>query len=118
MKLISHRGNLEGKINDLENKPDYILDALNKGFEVEVDIWYHKKKLYLGHDEPLYKTDLLFLGDNRLWCHAKNREALEHLLQYEVRTFWHQEDDYTITSDKIIWQFPTKNQKVNKIYKN
>ena len=32
--LISHRGNLNGKNVDFENHPDYIMAAINKGFDV------------------------------------------------------------------------------------
>ena len=38
MILISHRGNLEGKNPEKENSPIYVLQALSKGFDVEVDI--------------------------------------------------------------------------------
>ena len=40
MIFISHRGNLNGKKKKLENKPVYIKDAIKKGFNVEVDVWY------------------------------------------------------------------------------
>ena len=39
MILISHRGNITGIEKDSENKPDYIFNALNKGFNVEIDIF-------------------------------------------------------------------------------
>jgi len=111
MILISHRGNINGKEISNENNPNYIKNALNEGYNVEVDVWIKNNKIYLGHDEPQYKTDLFFLGDKRLWCHAKNYEALSYMLKFDVRCFWHQEDTFTITSDKQIWQYPD-----NKIY--
>ena len=37
MKFISHRGNLNGPIEEYENHPEYILEALKKGFNVEID---------------------------------------------------------------------------------
>ena len=40
MKLISHRGNLSGPIPESENNPSYITNAINKGFDVEVDFWF------------------------------------------------------------------------------
>ena len=52
MLLISHRGNISGIDKQSENKPDYILNALNIGYDVEIDIWHYKNELYLGHDEP------------------------------------------------------------------
>ena len=38
MILISHRGNVNGRFEDWENKPEYINDALNLGYDVEVDV--------------------------------------------------------------------------------
>ena len=38
MRLISHRGNIEKKINKKENDPDYLLNALDNGFDVEIDL--------------------------------------------------------------------------------
>ena len=52
VKLISHRGNMKGKNPDRENHPDYIMEALNKGYHVEVDVHYKDGDLYLGHNEP------------------------------------------------------------------
>ena len=50
MRLISHRGNINGRIRELENLPDYIDAAINLGYDVEVDLWLEGEKFYLGHD--------------------------------------------------------------------
>lgn len=105
MKLISHRGNLDGKDPYKENSINYINNALNKGFDVEIDIWYNNG-FWLGHDEPIHKTDRAFLENSRLWCHAKNLAALLELSKINTRYFWHENDKYTITSDNIIWAYP------------
>ena len=108
MLLISHRGNLFGKKPELENSPNYIRNALNTGFDVEIDIWFKNGDLFLGHDEPQYQTDLSFLRDNRLWCHAKNIEALHLMVENRIHCFWHQEDDVTLTSKGFLWTYPGK----------
>ena len=110
MILISHRGNLEGKKKDLENSPEYIQAALEAGFEVEIDVWYVDKKWYLGHDEPNYEIDITFLMNDKLWCHAKNIESLYELFLYDknIHYFWHQDDDFTLTSKGYIWTYPGK----------
>ena len=38
--------------------------------------------------------------------HAKNIEALEHMLNVGVHCFWHESDHYTITSNGFIWTYP------------
>ena len=106
MILISHRGNLEGKQPEQENNPLYIYNALNKGYEVEIDVWYKDNEFYLGHDEPTYHINLNWLRDKKLWCHAKNIEALNVMLDNDIHCFWHQEDDVTLTSCGFIWTYP------------
>ena len=114
MILISHRGNITGIEKDSENKPDYIFNALNKGFNVEIDIWKHKDDLYLGHDEPnTLLPDKLLENKNNLWFHAKNLDCLIKLHQLNVHYFWHQNDDVTITNKGFWWTYPGK-----KLYKN
>ena len=64
IKLISHRGNINGCNPKLENTPDYIKDAIHLGYDVEIDIWYSNNTLWLGHDNPEYQIDLHFLLEN------------------------------------------------------
>ena len=108
MILISHRGNLEGKKENLENHPDYIEEAKKKGFDVEIDVWFIKNNFFLGHDEPQFKVDSKFLEDHKLWCHSKNSDALRELSKLNCHYFWHNTDDYTITSKGFIWIYPGK----------
>ena len=108
MILISHRGNLNGKKVDEENSPKYIIKALEEGFDVEIDVWYINNNFFLGHDGPEYKVEIKFLENKKLWCHAKNLDALLHLSKINSIYFWHQEDDYTLTSNGYIWTYPGK----------
>ena len=82
MKLIAHRGNINGPNKEKENHPDHINDALKIGYDVEIDIWHVNCKWYLGHDEPKYEvTDYSFLQKDGLWIHAKNGDAFYKLIQ-------------------------------------
>ena len=108
MILISHRGNLRGKIPEYENDPTYIEKALNEGYEVEIDVWYKDGELYLGHDEPTYQINFNYLRNKKFWCHAKNIDALNRMLKEDVHCFWHQEDDVTLTSCGFMWTYPGK----------
>jgi len=104
MKLISHRGNVNG-INSLnENSQEYINGALEQGFDVEIDVWLIDNQWKLGHDTPQYDTTIAFLQKPSLWCHAKNKEALFELQKYnDINSFWHDKDLYTLTSKGYIW---------------
>ena len=105
-KIISHRGNLTGPNPKMENNPDYIMVALSKNYEVEIDVWFSDKGLYLGHDQPSFVIPPSFLKQEGLWCHAKNLEALEYLLENNMHCFWHNEDKVTLTSWGIPWCYP------------
>ena len=108
MILISHRGNISGPNQSLENDPDYILTALKGGFDVEIDFWCVKKKLFLGHDYPQYPIKKNFLNNKKLWLHAKNLEGLIFLNKTSYNYFWHEKDTFTITSKGYIWTYPGK----------
>ena len=70
--FISHRGNLIGKDESLENNPNQIEKVLSRGFDCEVDL--HKgKELYLGHDSPIKIYEWLLNFINNLWIHGKNQ---------------------------------------------
>ena len=110
MKLIAHRGNIDGP-TEFENDPKYIMDVLQQGYEAEVDVWIEDNKIMLGHDFARYEVAEEYLVDihKASWFHAKNLEALRYLLDFnEFRTFWHQNDDFTLTSNGIIWTYPGK----------
>jgi len=107
MILISHRGNINGKTL-LENSPNYIDDAIKKGYDVEIDIRYIRNKLYLGHDYGQYLISSDWLNDrkDKLWIHCKNHESMEYLNETDLNWFWHDIDDVTLTSKGFIWCHP------------
>ena len=67
MFYISHRGNLNGPDTRYENSIEYINHALERGFDVEVDVWFIDDNFYLGHDSPDYPIDHNFLKNKKLW---------------------------------------------------
>ena len=108
MKLIAHRGNINGPRPDFENSPEYILNTVRRGFDVEIDVWCKNDKWYLGHDEPQYPINFSFLKNKKFWCHAKNLKALEIMLKNNIHCFWHENDDFTLTSQGFVWTYPGK----------
>jgi hypothetical protein len=107
MRLIAHRGLTNGPNANLENQPDQIMFALNQGYDCEIDLWILDNQYYLGHDAPTYKIDCDFLEKQGLWIHAKNIEALYVLgVNNKLNFFWHQEDNFTLTSHGYIWTYP------------
>ena len=114
MKIISHRGNINGPDSDSENNPKKIEQALNLGYECEVDVWSQSGALTLCHDfknDKHYSINAEFLKKDGLWCHAKNFNSLYEMSKINCHYFWHEEDKYTITSKGYIWAYP--GEKIN-----
>ena len=107
MKIISHRGNLDGANPSNENSPSYIKAALSAGFDVEIDVRVFNGKLYLGHDTPNHQVSETFFTD-KMWIHCKNFEAVEYFKKTKLNWFWHEQDDLTMTSKGFIWCYPGK----------
>lgn len=106
MKIISHRGNLNGKNVELENNPTYILKAISLGFDVEIDLRVKDNHLFLGHNLPQYKIDQSFLEDNKefLWIHCKEIGALDKIKNISgLNYFSHDKDDFVLTSLNFVW---------------
>lgn len=106
--LIAHRGLTNGSDPLLENNPEQINKALSQGYDCEVDIWFVDNNWYLGHDGPTYQVTDEFVHQSGFWIHAKNLAALHRLTATNLIYFWHQEDDFTLTSNGYIWTYPKK----------
>jgi hypothetical protein len=101
---ISHRGNTFGPNPKNENKPDYIMCAIGKGYEVEVDVWYDEG-LYLGHDRPTYRVSHNFF--NRcMWLHCKNKEAFEYFSVIDRLNSFIHTDGVVKTTKGYLWTAP------------
>lgn len=100
--IISHRGNINGKTSE-ENSVNYIRKALEHQFidSVEIDVWFYNNSWWLGHDKPTYEINFDFIFHPRLLIHTKNLEAFSKLTKESIHYFWHQDDEYTLTSFSI-----------------
>lgn len=107
MKIISHRGNINGPVPDKENRPSYIDCAINLGYDVEVDIRFINGQFWLGHDEPQYKIELSWMTarKNKIWYHCKDLYSAYELLNSneDFLFFCHSNDNYVLTSNKKLW---------------
>ena len=114
MIIISHRGNIDGPSKE-ENHPDHIDKCILLGYDVEIDVRYDSLTniFWLGHDDPQYKVSWKWLANRhgRLWIHCKDITTLYEFSAKATPTyryFWHQKDDFTLTSGNIIWTYPGK----------
>jgi hypothetical protein len=106
MKLISHRGNIDGLNPDRENSPEYILEALSLGYDVEVDVRENNDELYLGHDYCQYKINIDWIKkyEPNLWIHAKDINSVNLLIGQKLKMFFHEKESHTIIHNtNLIW---------------
>jgi hypothetical protein len=109
--LIAHRGNLDGPIPEKENSPEYIDFAIERGYDVEIDLRLKDGEFYLGHDEPQYLVDADWIAERLdfLWVHIKDFAALREVTESSLlgsdymNYFCHEGDKYTLTSRGFIW---------------
>lgn len=114
MKLISHRGNIDGKREHFENAPEYIMEAIQEGYEVEIDVWWEYGCWKTGHDTGQYVVKEDWLWNESFWIHCKNMPALEKMQKMKSLTyypipanyFWHDDDTCQLTSKGWIWAYP------------
>jgi len=110
MRIISHRGNTLGPNPSMENSLSHLRQAIDLGYDVEVDFWYHDGAAYFGHDAPTYRVSMQDLKDliPYAWFHCKNIAAMDFLGNHFLSPnfFWHQSDDYALTSKKYVWTYP------------
>lgn len=107
MKIISHRGNINGIVLDKENKPSYLDCAIQSGYEVETDIRYIKNEYWLGHDAPDYKINESWILNRieHIWFHCKDLSSSIQLkkLNKNIKYFCHTQDPYVLTSTNNFW---------------
>lgn len=115
MIKIAHRGNINGPNEKYENDPSYIIEAIKQGFDVEIDVWFLNGSFYLGHDNPKYMVGINYLKNDHFWCHCKNIESLYLLTKNNIRSFFHDSDGATLTSDGYIWTYPGEHLTENSI---
>ena len=103
MILISHRGNIDGIVFKRENTQSYIQDAIDLGYDVEIDVRLIDGQLWLGHDGPQYKVEHSWLQPRKeyLWIHCKDLAAAKECWEYQ--SFCHTSDPYTYTTTGKVW---------------
>lgn len=107
MKIISHRGNINGPVLDKENRPSYIDSAIQLGYDVEVDLRIVNGEFWLGHDEAQYKIELfwMLLRMDKIWYHCKDIDSALVLAKLDqgFQYFCHSKEPYVCTSHKYLW---------------
>jgi glycerophosphoryl diester phosphodiesterase len=110
VRIIAHRGLINGPDKEFENRPESIELAFENDFDAEIDIWRIDGEWFLGHDDAQYPVDSAWImsAAPRAWFHCKNAEAMLWMANHSkgINFFWHDSDDYTLTSTGYIWAYP------------
>jgi glycerophosphoryl diester phosphodiesterase len=113
MKIIAHRGLLQGPDKTKENTIEGVERCLSAGFDVEIDVRYDGNHLLnVGHDSTNFKVIPSWLYNDKLWIHTKDIETFEYLRDTdrnkELNYFYHTNEDFVLTSKGYIWAYPGK----------
>ena len=117
LKVIAHRGLLDGPSSDKENNLENIQSNIKKYPEIinELDIWIDSNNIYIGHDYPKNKiqSKILYENSRNLILHIKgvnlvtqNGVKIFNNILKNCHYFAHQEDDFVITNKGWIWSHP------------
>lgn len=105
MIYIAHRGNVRGP--DLrENTVAFAMEAISKGYDVELDVTLVNGKFMLGHDSLTEEASVSFLTSDVVWCHAKTIQTFTALLGIGAHCFMHDKDPVALTNRGFLWTFP------------
>lgn len=113
LNIISHRGNINGPGSQCERVN--VENALEKGYDVEVDVRLIAGKFLIGHDKPLYEMPNEWLTESinsRLWFHAKDYLCMIELikLNQNIKTFLHNDEPSTkVFPFQHVWIHPNLN---------
>jgi hypothetical protein len=121
MLLISNKGNITGPNVLLENTPEYIDFAIQQGYNVKIDFWYHNNKFFLGTNRPKTQIDWDWLTNIKrleyLWINCMDTQTFSFLLENgpSLNFFYNKSDNITITSKGIPWSNITNQYTSNTI---
>lgn len=107
--IIAHRANLSGPDDTRENSLQAIRACLDLGLDVEIDVQaIHAEALVLGHSplrpQDVHRVPLRLVRNQRVWCHAKNLQAMHGLLAIKAKhCFLHDSDDAALASSGQLW---------------
>lgn len=117
MKIIAHRGLLDGPSTIYENCILQIERAI-ENFDVEIDLRYEFERFYLGHDEGTYLIDFDRINNwserRTIYLHCKTIPTLQKVLTISPKSniipFYHDKDDCILLLDGTIWVHPNSKE--------
>jgi len=104
--IISHLGNINGRIPEQENRLPYVQAALKAGWHVMVDVCFRNGGFYLPHDNGFDTAPPAFFSKQRIWSRAADPETLDALCNISAHALVASDAPFTLTSSQFVWTLP------------
>lgn len=104
--IISHLGNIDGRIPESENRFNYLKAALKSGWHICADVLFHNGGFLLPHQHGFDAVPASFFSQQRVWSRCRNAETLDALCNVKAHAFFLTSAGYTLTSEQFIWTLP------------
>lgn len=104
--IISHLGNIDGRIPERENTLPYIKEALAAGWHVCVDVLYTNGNFVLPCEKAFYPIPPSLLSNCRVWARTYDPETIDALCTIKAHCVIATESPVTLTSEQFIWTLP------------
>ena len=113
-KFIAHLGNLEGVDEIRQSKPEYVENAMCRGFDASIDVWYLPESncLFSGALLPTFFVEKRFLESfhQNLWINCRDIPTLNYFIKNYKDTklnyflgFNGENSITSLTSQNYIW---------------
>lgn len=104
--IISHLGNINGRLPEQENRLSYLKASLKAGWHVCLDVVFHNGGFLLPHAAGYDPAPMSFFSQQRVWCRCRDAETLDALCNIKAHSFFVSDAGHTLTSEQFIWTLP------------
>lgn len=104
--VISHLGNITGRVPEKENTLAHVQAALDRGFHVCVQVVYRNGAFLLPCSSGYDLAKPAFLSRQRLWCGTDDAEAMDALCAINAHAFFIAERLPSLTTAQFVWTLP------------
>ena len=104
--IISHLGNINGRVPERENTLSYLKESLKAGWHVCLDVVFANGGFLLPHAAGFDAAPMSFFSQPRVWSRCRDSETLDALCNIKAHAFFLSAASHTLTSEQFIWTLP------------
>ena len=104
--IISHLGNIDGRLPDKENRLSYLKAALKAGWHVCADVVFYNSGFLLPYQNGFDPAPMSFFSQSRVWSRCHDAETLDALCNIKAHAFFTSDSGHTLTSEQFVWTLP------------